>query len=110
MFISVTTLPAAGNCALALVFGRFHEAGGAALQLLINLTGIVISSYLVLLAVAAPAARASETTAMSQHPEPRATHPGTSAVGATAVRAAEPGGHRNEDVLARTVQHDWYLP
>lgn len=43
VFISVTTIPAAGNGALALVFGRFHEAGGSALQLLINLTGIVIA-------------------------------------------------------------------
>ena len=50
VFISVTTIPAAGNGALALVFGRFHEAAGSALQLLINLTGIVIASYLVLLA------------------------------------------------------------
>jgi uncharacterized hydrophobic protein (TIGR00271 family) len=50
VFISVTTIPAAGNGALALVFGRFHDAGGSALQLLINLTGIVIAAYLVLLA------------------------------------------------------------
>jgi len=50
VFISVTTIPAAGNLALALVFGRFHDAGGSALQLLINLTGIVLASYLVLLA------------------------------------------------------------
>ena len=28
VFISVTTIPAAGNGALALVFGRFHEAAG----------------------------------------------------------------------------------
>jgi uncharacterized hydrophobic protein (TIGR00271 family) len=50
VFISVTTIPAAGNGALALVFGRFHDAGGSALQLLINLTGIVVAAYLVLLA------------------------------------------------------------
>ncbi|HWG01188.1 MAG TPA: DUF389 domain-containing protein [Trebonia sp.] len=50
VFISVTTIPAAGNGALALVFGRFHEAGGSALQLVINLTGIVVASYVVLLA------------------------------------------------------------
>jgi uncharacterized hydrophobic protein (TIGR00271 family) len=50
VFISVTTIPAAGNLALALVFGRFHDAGGSALQLLINLTGIVAAAYLVLLA------------------------------------------------------------
>jgi uncharacterized hydrophobic protein (TIGR00271 family) len=50
VFISVTTIPAAGNGALALVFGRFHDAGGSALQLLINLSGIVLAAYLVLLA------------------------------------------------------------
>lgn len=50
VFISVTTIPAAGNGALALVFGQFHDAGGSALQLLINLTGIVLAAYLVLLA------------------------------------------------------------
>ncbi len=33
VFISVTTIPAAGNLALALVFGRFHDAAGSALQL-----------------------------------------------------------------------------
>ena len=49
VFISVTTIPAAGNGALALVFGRFHDAGGSTLQLLINLTGIVLAAYLVLL-------------------------------------------------------------
>jgi uncharacterized hydrophobic protein (TIGR00271 family) len=50
VFISVTTIPAAGNGALALVFGRFHDAAGSALQLIINLTGIVLAAYLVLLA------------------------------------------------------------
>jgi len=49
VFISVTTIPAAGNVALALVFGQLHVAGQSALQLLINLTGIVGASYLVLL-------------------------------------------------------------
>ena len=50
VFISVTPVPAAGNLALALVFGRFHDAAGSALQLVINLTGIVAAAYLVLLA------------------------------------------------------------
>jgi uncharacterized hydrophobic protein (TIGR00271 family) len=54
VFISVTTIPAAGNMALALVFGRFHDAAGSALQLLINLTGIVLAAYLVLLARGRP--------------------------------------------------------
>lgn len=50
VFISVTTIPAAGNGALALVFGRLHDAAGAGLQLIINLTGITVAAYLVLLA------------------------------------------------------------
>lgn len=50
VFISVTTIPAAGNLALALVLGRFHDAAGSAVQLVINLTGIVAAAYLVLLA------------------------------------------------------------
>jgi uncharacterized hydrophobic protein (TIGR00271 family) len=50
VFISVTTIPAAGNAALALVFGNYHEAAGSALQLVVNLTGIVLAAYLVLLA------------------------------------------------------------
>lgn len=50
VFISVTTIPAAGNGALALVFGRFHDAAGSGLQLIVNLTGIVLAAYLVLLA------------------------------------------------------------
>lgn len=62
VFISVTTIPAAGNLALDLVFGRFHEAGGSALQLLINLTGIVIASYLVLLARGRPRSPAERTS------------------------------------------------
>jgi len=57
VFISVTTIPAAGNGALALVFGQFHEAAGSALQLLINLTGIVAAAYLVLLARGHPRIR-----------------------------------------------------
>ncbi|MGH3261543.1 MAG: DUF389 domain-containing protein [Trebonia sp.] len=57
VFISVTTIPAAGNGALALVFGLFHDAAGSALQLLINLTGIVVAAYLVLLARGAPGRR-----------------------------------------------------
>jgi uncharacterized hydrophobic protein (TIGR00271 family) len=63
VFISVTTIPAAGNGALALVFGRYHDAAGSALQLIINLTGIVIAGYLVLLA-------------RSRAPLPKARHTG----------------------------------
>ncbi len=50
VFISVTTIPAAGNVAVGMVFGQWGEAAGSLLQLAINLTGIVAAAYLVLLA------------------------------------------------------------
>ena len=50
VFISVTTIPAAGNLALALLRSFPDVAAGSALQLVINLTGIVAAGYLVLLA------------------------------------------------------------
>lgn len=48
VFISVTTVPAAGFAALALVEGRFAEAGASALQLVVNIIGIVLAAALVL--------------------------------------------------------------
>jgi len=49
VFISVTTVPAAGYVAVALVLGEYQKAAGSALQLLLNLTGIVVSAVAVLL-------------------------------------------------------------
>jgi uncharacterized hydrophobic protein (TIGR00271 family) len=51
VFISVTTVPAAAYAAVAAVEGEFGRAGESALQLLINLVGIVISAAVVLLLV-----------------------------------------------------------
>lgn len=48
VFISVTTVPAAGFVAVALVLGEFTKAAGSALQLLVNLAGIVASAVAVL--------------------------------------------------------------
>lgn len=50
VFISVTTVPAAAFASVALVEGRFAEAGGSALQLLVNIVGIVLAAVLVLYA------------------------------------------------------------
>jgi uncharacterized membrane protein len=36
VFISVTTIPAAADIGVSLAFGSWHEAGGSALQLLLN--------------------------------------------------------------------------
>ncbi|MBN9112332.1 MAG: DUF389 domain-containing protein [Pseudonocardia sp.] len=49
VFISVTTVPAAGFFAVALVEGQFARAGQSALQLLVNLAGIVVAAIVTLL-------------------------------------------------------------
>jgi uncharacterized hydrophobic protein (TIGR00271 family) len=48
VFISVTTVPAAGYVAVALVLGEYEKAVGSALQLLLNLAGIVAAAVAVL--------------------------------------------------------------
>jgi uncharacterized hydrophobic protein (TIGR00271 family) len=49
VFISVTTVPAAAFASVALVEGRFDEAASSALQLVVNLVGIVVAAALTLL-------------------------------------------------------------
>jgi uncharacterized hydrophobic protein (TIGR00271 family) len=49
VLISVTTVPAAANIAVALAYGVPHEAGGSALQLLVNLGAIVTAGVVTLL-------------------------------------------------------------
>ncbi|WP_229398019.1 DUF389 domain-containing protein [Micromonospora okii] len=43
VLISVTTVPAAANAAVAVAYGVWHEATGSALQLVINLCAIVLA-------------------------------------------------------------------
>jgi uncharacterized hydrophobic protein (TIGR00271 family) len=45
VFISVTTVPAAGNVALGLAFGVGDEIVGSSLQLLVNLSGMAIAGW-----------------------------------------------------------------
>ena len=45
VFISVTTVPAAGNIALGLAFGSLHEVWGSGAQLLINVSGMAIAGW-----------------------------------------------------------------
>jgi len=49
VFISVTTVPAAAFASVALVEGRFGQAAESALQLVVNIVGIVIAAAAVLL-------------------------------------------------------------
>jgi uncharacterized hydrophobic protein (TIGR00271 family) len=48
VFISVTTIPAAGNLALGLAFWTRHEIIGSAAQLTLNLSSMIVSGFLVL--------------------------------------------------------------
>ena len=48
VFISVTTVPAAGNIALGIAIGDWAEVSGSTQQLLINLIGMAIAGALVL--------------------------------------------------------------
>jgi uncharacterized hydrophobic protein (TIGR00271 family) len=65
VLISVTTIPAAANAAVALAYWVPSEAVGSAIQLLINLSAIVVAGTLTLLILKARAerlARRSPTT------------------------------------------------
>jgi uncharacterized hydrophobic protein (TIGR00271 family) len=48
VFISVTTVPAAGNVALGLAFGVWDEVRGSALQLAVNIAGMAVAGWLTL--------------------------------------------------------------
>jgi uncharacterized hydrophobic protein (TIGR00271 family) len=60
VFISVTTVPAAGNVALGLAFGSGAEIWGSSLQLLLNLSGMALAGWATLALQQAVWARASE--------------------------------------------------
>ena len=42
IFISVTTIPAAADIGLSVAFGSWSEAGGSALQLLLNVVLLIV--------------------------------------------------------------------
>lgn len=44
VFVSVTTVPAAGYVAVGLVLGELAQVWGSAIQLLVNLVGIVAAA------------------------------------------------------------------
>jgi uncharacterized membrane protein len=49
VFISVTTVPAAGFAAVAAVLGAWPQALGSLVQLAVNVIGIVVAGLVVLL-------------------------------------------------------------
>jgi Domain of unknown function (DUF389) len=71
--ISVTTIPAAANIGVGSAYGDWNQAGGAALQLAINLTGIVAAGVLTLAVQRRVTCCAGGGTAAT----PRARRPGS---------------------------------
>jgi len=59
VFISVTTIPAAGNVALGLAFGASDEIWGSTLQLGVNVAGMALAGWLTLMVQQAVWARMS---------------------------------------------------
>jgi hypothetical protein len=48
VLVSVTTIPAIGNIGAAAAYGAWTELGGAALQLAINIIGLVVAGAITL--------------------------------------------------------------
>jgi hypothetical protein len=48
VLISVTTIPAAANIAVGIAYGEWGEAGGAATQLVVNLSSITLAGVVTL--------------------------------------------------------------
>jgi hypothetical protein len=78
VFISVTTVPAAGNIALGLAFGAWTEVWGSTQQLAVNLSGMALAGWVTLTVQQTVWARVSEERADLVHRlRPKsADHPG----------------------------------
>jgi len=79
VFISVTTIPAAGNVALGLAFGAWGEVRGSGLQLVVNIVGMALAGWLTLALQKAvwsrvPAPRSHSRLSRRIHAEPRPPH------------------------------------
>ncbi|HET7474496.1 MAG TPA: DUF389 domain-containing protein [Dermatophilaceae bacterium] len=71
VFISVTTVPAAGNVALGLAFGAWNEVRGSSLQLVINITGMALAGWATLALQSAVWSRVAIRRARLRHYRPR---------------------------------------
>jgi uncharacterized hydrophobic protein (TIGR00271 family) len=69
VFISVTTVPAAANVALALALGGWVEMRGSALQLVINITGMALAGWATLAFQSSVVARSERSARLRRrHP------------------------------------------
>jgi uncharacterized membrane protein len=70
VLISVTTIPAAANAAVALAYWVPSEAIGSAIQLVINLSAISVAGTLTLLILKARSERLARHSPMTSTEEP----------------------------------------
>jgi len=80
VFISVTTIPAAGNVGLGLAFGAWSEVRGSGLQLVVNLVGMALAGWVTLALQRAvwsrvPAPRSHSRLGRRVHAEPPPPRP-----------------------------------
>lgn len=73
VFISITTIPAAGNAAVGVVLGSWHETWLSLAQLAINMVGILGAALLTLIVM-----NRAWTVAHAQRPASAEAHAGTS--------------------------------
>jgi uncharacterized hydrophobic protein (TIGR00271 family) len=66
VFISVTTIPAAGNIAVATVFGQWNQVAGSGFQLVINIVGMAFAGWITLLIRSAMSHRVSRLLAQRE--------------------------------------------
>jgi len=62
VLVSVTTIPAIGNIGAAAAYGQWHDAGGAAVQLLVNVTALVAAGSITLMVQARQTTRRLRTS------------------------------------------------
>ena len=67
VFISVTTIPAAANVALALALGDWLEMRGSATQLVLNITGMALAGWATLAFQGTVVARSTRSAELRRH-------------------------------------------
>lgn len=63
VLVSVTTIPAAANMGVATAYGQWPELGGAALQLVVNVAGLVVAGLATLVVQSRATTRAQKSRA-----------------------------------------------
>jgi uncharacterized membrane protein len=69
VLVSVTTIPAIGNIGAAAAYGQWPDAGGAAVQLIVNVTALVVAGSITLIVQARQTTRRLRPTDHDRDPK-----------------------------------------